>query len=56
MLEKTGFENKDPVYINGRVIEEGGRLGLKVESSCSTTRHLAPYGFEEAELQHEGHT
>ena len=31
-------------------------MGLKVELRCSTTRHLALYGFEEAELQHEGHT
>ena len=31
VLERVGFENKDPVYDNGRRIVEEGNLDLKAE-------------------------
>ena len=43
VLERAGFENKDPIYDDGRIIVEEGHLGLKAES----------YGLEEVEVQHE---
>ena len=52
-LEKVGFENKDPVNNDGRVIVEKGHLGS--EWRRSTRKHLVPYGLEEVELQNEGH-
>ena len=52
VLEKAGFEKKDPVYDDGRIIVEEGHLGLKVESICSTMKHLARE--VEVKLQHEG--
>ena len=55
VLEKAGFENKDPVYDDDRNIVEEGHLGLKAESRCSERKHLAPYGLKEVELQHDGH-
>ena len=54
VLEREGFENKDPVYDDGRIIVEEGQLGLKTESRCSTKKHLAPYGLQEVELQQKG--
>ena len=35
ILERSGFENKDPVYDDGLIIVEAGHLGLKAESICS---------------------
>ena len=55
VLEKAGFENKDSVYDDGLVVVEEGHLGLWAESICSTRKHLAPYGLQEAEIQHDGH-
>ena len=54
VLEREVFENKDPVYVDGRIIVEEGHLGLKAESRCSTKKHLAPYGLQEFELQQKG--
>ena len=54
ILERSGFENKDLVYDDGWTIVATGHLGLKAESIWSMGRHLAPYGLEEVELQHEG--
>ena len=51
--ERAGLENKDPVYDDSRIIVEKGQLAPKAESRCRTRRHLAPYGLEEIELQHE---
>ena len=53
-LEKAAFEKRDPEYDDGRIIKEEGQLGLKAESRCSTRKHLAPYGLEKVEIQHEG--
>ena len=53
VLEKVGFESKDPLYDDGRVILEEGNLDLKVQSRCSTRKHRGLYVLEE--LQHEGH-
>ena len=54
VLERAGFENEDTVYDDRRVIVKEGHLVLKVESKCSTRKHLAPLRLEEVELQHEG--
>ena len=54
-LEKAGFENKDPVHNDGRVIMEERHSGLKAELRCSTRKHLAPYCLEEVELKQERH-
>ena len=53
MLKRAGFENKDPLYDDDRTIVEEGHLALKAQLRCSTRRHLAPYGLEEIEVQHE---
>ena len=55
VFERAGFEIKDPVYNDGRVIVEEEHLGLKAELICSTTKYLAPYRLEEVELQHVEH-
>ena len=54
VLERSGFENKTPIYDGGRIIVEERHLGLKAESRCSTRKHLATCGVEELELQNEG--
>ena len=54
VLENAGFENKEPIYDSGRMIMEDGHLALKHEMKFSTRRHLAPYGLEAMELQHDG--
>ena len=41
------------MHDDGRIIVEEGHLALNAESRCSTRRHLAHYGLEEIELQHE---
>ena len=33
---------------------EEGHLALQCEMKCSTRKHLAPYGLEEVQFQHEG--
>ena len=53
MLEKAGFENKEPVYDSGRMIVEEGHIALKDDMKFSTRGHLTPYGLEKVELQHE---
>ena len=50
-----GFESKDPLYDDGRVILEEGNLDLKAESRCITRKHRGLYVLEEVELQQEGH-
>ena len=55
VLEKAGFENKDPIYDDGRVIVEEGLLSLKSASRCSPRTDVAPYGLKEVKLQYEGH-
>ena len=47
VLKKFGFENKDPVYDDGRIAVEEGYLELKVEPRCGTRKHLAPYRLDE---------
>ena len=54
VLEKAGFENKEPIYDSGRMIVEEDHRALKDEMKFSTRRHLAPYGLEKVELQHDG--
>ena len=54
MLAKAGFENKEPIYDSGRIIVEEDHRALKDEMKFSTKRHLAPYGLEKVELQHDG--
>ena len=54
VLERAGFENEDPVYDDGRIIEEEGNLALKDDLNSSTRKHLAPYGLEEIEFQNDG--
>ena len=54
VLEKTGLESKIPMYDSGRMIMEEGHLALQDEMKGSTGKHLAPYGQEEVEFQHEG--
>ena len=44
VLEKAGFENKEPVYDSGRMIVEEGHIALKGDMKFSTRKHLAPYG------------
>ena len=51
VVEKAGFENKDPVYNDGRVIVKKGHLSWKAERLCCTRKNLAPHGLEEVELQ-----
>ena len=53
-LEKAGLESKLPIYNDGRMIVEVGRLALKDEMKFSTRKYLAPYGLQEVELQQEG--
>ena len=38
VLEKAGFQNKDPVYDKGLVIVEEGHLSLKAELICRTRK------------------
>ena len=45
----------ETVHHDGRVIVEEGHLGLKAGSRCSSRTHLALYGLEDMELQHEEH-
>ena len=54
VLEKAGFESKEPIHVSGRMIVEEGHLALKDEMRFSTRRHLASYGLEEVELHHDG--
>ena len=54
VLERAGFENKEPIYDSGRMIVEEGHLALKDEMKFGTRRYLAPYGLEKLELQHAG--
>ena len=57
VLERAGFENKEPIYDSKRMIVEEGHLALKdemMETIFSTRRHLAPYGREEVELRRAG--
>ena len=54
VLVKVGFEKKEPMYDSRRMIVEDGHKALKDEIKFKTRRHLAPYGLEEMELQHEG--
>ena len=54
MLEKGGLESKMPIYDSGRMIMKEGHLTLQDKMKCSTRKHLALYGLEEVELQHEG--
>ena len=54
LLEKAGFESKEPIYDSGRTIIKEYPLALKDEMKFSTRRHLAPYGTEEVESQHDG--
>ena len=54
VLEKAGFENKEPVYESGRMIVEEGHIALKGDMKFSTRKHMAPYGSEVVELQHKG--
>ena len=42
-----------PIYDSGRK-DHGRRSPSSSEMKCSTRKHLAPYGLEEVELQHEG--
>ena len=54
VLERAGFENKELNYESERMIVEEGHLALKDEMKFSTRRHIAPYGLEEVQLQHDG--
>ena len=54
VFERSGFENRDVVYDNGRMIVEEGHLDLKDEIKISARRHLAPSELEKAELCHDG--
>ena len=51
VLERAGFENKSPVYDDGRMSVEEGHLALEDERKCSTRTYLAPYGLEEIEFR-----
>ena len=42
VLERAGFENKDPLYDDGRMLVKEGHLGLKAESRRCTRGHLDP--------------
>ena len=48
------MENKEPIYDSGRMIMEDDHLALLDGMKFSTRRHLAPYGLEAMELQHDG--
>ena len=54
--EKARVKSKDPLYKDGRIIVVEGHLGLKADMVWSTRIHLAPYGLDEVELQHKGHS
>ena len=41
VLERTEFDNKEPVYDDVQIIVEEGHLALNVDSRCIPRRHLA---------------
>ena len=53
-LERTGLENKLPVWDDGRMIVEEGHIALKDEMKFATRRYRAPYGLEQVEMRQEG--
>ena len=53
-LEKSGLESKKPIWDNRRMIMQEGHKALKDDLTCSTRKHLAPYGLEEVGLRQEG--
>ena len=49
VLEKAGFENKEPICDSGRMIVEENHIAQKDDMKFSTRRHLASYGPEEVD-------
>ena len=54
ILEEAGFENKLPIYDDGRLIVEEGHMALKDDMNFATRKYRGPYGLEELELRQEG--
>ena len=52
-LEDAAFENKLPIYDDGRMIVDEGRMALKEDMKFATRKYRAPYGLEELEFRQE---
>ena len=53
-LEEAGFENKLPIYDDGRMIVDEGHMALKDDIKFATKKYRAPYRLEELEFRQEG--
>ena len=52
-LDQANLENMLPVWDDGRMIVEEGRIALKDEMKFATRKYRAPYGLEQVEMKQE---